>query len=139
MKEQFVQYEQFATYKIAMKLKEKGFREFCFTWYFEDTQDLYEGFVLSNHNELFGCTSAPLWQQVIDWLMEEHEIEIVISGITVYGVRKYSVCLYYKVDNVMTDHSLLLFNEENGDYAGYQTFTYQEARQTAIEYALTLI
>ena len=143
--------EQFVPYEIALKLKEKGFNETCLAYYNK----------LPNHKEfqLFGLNTpgqseytnrslwnkkdyacaAPLWQQVIDWFREKHQIEIVLSGITVYDIRQYHICLYYNVDGIMTDHAMLLFDEETREYTGYQTFTYPEARQTAIEHALTLI
>ena len=152
--------EQFVPYEIANILKEKGFDEPCF-----GTYNSFGDFIQSNseyplpknsdklHDDIWLkhiqthfpdhtpdmlCT-APLWQQVIDWLRDKHQIEIVLSGITVYDIRKYHICLYYNVDGIMTDHSMLLFDEETREYAGYQTFTYPEARQAAIEHALTLI
>ena len=141
--------EQFVPYEIAIKLKEKGFNEPCISKYEENYLCQDEGFDiclddtwLTNKklNRSIGkCIAAPLWQQVIDWFREKHQIEIVLSGITVYDIRKYHICLYYIVDGIMTDHAMLLFDEETREYAGYQTFTYPEARQAAIEHALTLI
>jgi hypothetical protein len=76
--------EQFVPYEIAIKLKEKAFNEPCLAYYNQ----------LTNHKEfhLFGLNtpgqseytntslwnkkahacSAPLWQQVIDWLRDKH-------------------------------------------------------------------
>lgn len=140
--------EQFVTYEITIKLKEKGFDEPCFGLYnIYETYGQY-GIInigdlhLTNVNRGFkgnNAIIAPLWQQVIDWFREKHQIEIVLSGITVYDIRQYHICLYYNVDGIMTDHAMLLFDEETREYTGYQTFTYPEARQTAIEHALTLI
>jgi hypothetical protein len=132
--------EQFVPCEIADALKAKGFSL--------PVLGLYNDIVgygeiglsfFSYKSSYYKKYGAILWQQVFDWLREKHQIEIVLSGITVYDIRKYHVCLYYNVDGIMTDHPMLLFNEETGEYTGYQTFTYQEARQAAIEHALTLI
>ena len=156
----------FVPYEIAIKLKEKRFVEPCIGWWYNPTGNDPDLFLVeygeaedNNSVELdseqedmkdvvnwkqiceerkHSC-SAPLWEQVIDWFRDKHQIEILLSGITVYGIRKYYICLYYNVDGIMTDHAMLLFDEETREYAGYQTFTYPEARQAAIEHALTLI
>ena len=68
--------EQFATYEISLSLKELGFDEDCFCYYAKPYPDeriefnyaaISYGFVKQNHSILQKC-SAPLWQQVIDWL-----------------------------------------------------------------------
>lgn len=72
--------DQFVTYEIALRLKEKGFAERCLSAYrnsdgeellmavglWESKQDTYDGFCL-----------APLWQQAIDWLIQEGFISII--------------------------------------------------------------
>lgn len=87
--------EQFVTYEIALKLKELGFNDECLACY---TPHLRNGiFELiskgssnekSAFNERFvkanavnGC-SAPLWQQVIDWVREKQNIYINVEPIT---------------------------------------------------------
>lgn len=70
---------QFVTYKIAKKLKELGFSEKCFAKYLRG-ELVYNGI----NNLTFGeplseIHLAPLWQQVIDWLREKHELHISIS------------------------------------------------------------
>lgn len=75
MEKQFVAYEQFATYKIAMKLKEKGFDEPCFGQFTSYHKKLLVGDLLdyTKINKELECL-APLWQQVIDWLEDHHNI-----------------------------------------------------------------
>ena len=87
--------EQFVTYEIALKLKELGFNDECLACY---TPHLGNGiFELiskgsSNEKSAFnqrfvkansvnGC-SAPLWQQVIDWVREKQNIYINVEPIT---------------------------------------------------------
>lgn len=62
--------------EIAIKLKENGFSEACLAWYNLDpilpspTFNLGEPF---NHE---WCLPIPLWEQVIDWLRNEHNLRI---------------------------------------------------------------
>ena len=73
--------EQFVTYEIALKLKELGFNETCFSM-FDNNGELYHGYqsygkvlfdnsIDENYNangiKIFKC-AAPLWQQVISFL-----------------------------------------------------------------------
>lgn len=77
--------EQFVPYELALKLKELGFDEYCIAFYAAGydplgndivslaplTSDATIGFK-GNKDTLL----APLWQQVIDWLREKHNIEV---------------------------------------------------------------
>lgn len=80
--------KQFVTYKIALALKELGFDEKCFGWYDNEGR-----FFFPSNNTLHTRNSkvegrsdniitAPLWQQVIDWLREEYNIYINVLPIT---------------------------------------------------------
>ena len=94
--------EQFVTYEIALKLKELGFNEKCLASYYTDDErnydkgDIYDcrrklsssidfdpfkeefdNFYI-NSNETY-YVSAPLWQQVIDWFREKHNMYIEIT------------------------------------------------------------
>jgi len=135
----------FADYEVSTLVKEKGFDKPCLAFYsnsklYFDYQKIAitVGFDKGVAIQL-NYVNAPLWDQIIEWLREVHNIEIVITGIPIYDIRKYWVCLYRMIDNIMTDDSLLLFDEKTDEYKGYQTFTYPEARRTAILHALTLI
>jgi hypothetical protein len=79
----------FVTYEIAKKLKELGFDRLCFTYFFAGTNDLYNGTVrMYNFNKGLE-TSAPLWQQAIDWFYDNHEILIV--QIPSYSMKVWEV------------------------------------------------
>jgi hypothetical protein len=60
----------FIPYELALKLKEKGFNEPCFGFYIQGVL----------HPKLPDSTTillhAPLYQQVIDWFREKHDIFI---------------------------------------------------------------
>jgi len=75
--------DKFVPYEIAKRLKELGFKEPCITyWYttkenrtpeimFRDA-DIKNGWINGE-----GCnTTAPIWQDVIDWLKINHKITV---------------------------------------------------------------
>jgi hypothetical protein len=76
--------KHFCTYEISLKLKELGFNENCFGyWRNEEVPcPLTIGKITTEFDfddEInypnFKCL-APLWQQVIYWLIEKHNIDI---------------------------------------------------------------
>ena len=70
--------EQFVTYEIALKLKELGFDEDCIGRFFMgifQQEFSPENYPYKEVNS-FHC---PLWQQVIDWLREKHNLCIEIQ------------------------------------------------------------
>ncbi len=77
----------FVSYEIAMQLKEQGFNDPCFAVYYANSKqfpielevrtnnDLNSKFIKAKADRL--CV-APLYQQVIDWFREKHNIQIEI-------------------------------------------------------------
>ena len=91
--------EDFVTFDIAKKLKEKGFIEDCIAYYHTDgellyNRDQYRGgdykSLLRSYNSLpknpIGCeqTDAPTISQVLKWLREEKDIDLVINPVFFY-------------------------------------------------------
>ena len=82
--------KEFVTYKIALKLKELGFDEPCFGFWNvsqinNSLQELKYGMCVfkNTSTELSKYPKnvlAPLWQQVIDWFREKHNIHISIPN-----------------------------------------------------------
>lgn len=81
----------FVTFEIAKKLKEKGFNEPCFGWYYASPTCQFDHTknIVFNHSELRGATyddlllpshgdniNAPTISQVLKWLREEKKIHI---------------------------------------------------------------
>ena len=123
--------KQFATYEIALKLKELGFDEECLAWYYLPANATNENdYILALDSETpenqVVYIKAPLWQQVIDWFREKHNLLISISRLNdnyVYG----------------------LFNIYRNCYVTSMTIgeireirTYNEAREQAILKAIEL-
>lgn len=135
--------ELFVPYELALKLKERGFDEPCLAFYNEKHLLLSFGEKLNvfwNSNKkihynrsiynLFNeskckktMCNAPLYQQVIDWFREKHDILIFVSA---YKKDKYIYQLYSYDDKELSDISEWIF-------------TYYEALTKAIEEALKLI
>ena len=101
--------EQFVSYSIALKLKELGFNEHCFGMYCQhgDLQNI--NLFTSNDPDNISKRSsfkliciAPLWQQVIDWFREEHNINLYLPK-SVYGGYVYVVDSKYS-DTIYKDY-----------------------------------
>lgn len=88
--------EDFVTFEIAKKLKEKGFKEQCLAYYTKDSDFYYNtsyGSDVENAFKSFNSRSnhicgkridAPIICQVLKWLREEKKIHIGIG----YSPRK---------------------------------------------------
>ena len=109
---------KFVDKQLALKLKEKGYDRPCFGWYhittppcaFEGRLNLNESYyrgetyhrLLKRHiNEYTtnpNLVNAPTIEQVLEWLREEKDIDIVIYPIdrnTIYmGGEKYILSIY---------------------------------------------
>ena len=139
--------EQFVDHEIAVLLKEKGYKEECMAYYeisIKAKKDVHDGFsgpfgwkkgevnfnkgyfenngLPDNSNEYWLLCGAPLWQQVIDWLRENHSIDIIIDPAG--RPKMYAVFVEDWLYENDTDRA---------------SFTYPEAREKAIKHALTLI
>lgn len=111
--------QQFVPYELALKLKEKDFDKPCMypfdKYFYMDTS--YVEFIDWNekYKNIDGFCSAPLWQQVIDWLREKHIAIVELPFTNRYGVA-------HKFKGA----------EESTFLGGY-------TKEKAIEHALTLI
>lgn len=117
----------FIPYELALIAKEKGFNESCFGGYylFENKPDLC---IYQDENEFSDSKEiiiqAPLYQQMINWFIEKHGIEV---GATIYNeLGEWRSSVYRIKDTVC----LFCWNYEKG---------YNEAIIKAIEEAFKLI
>lgn len=106
--------EQFVTYEIALKLKELGFDEEVLATYDTDKLDTKNDlkiFAFSVPNKgIFEegfkrgwCIKAPLWQQVIDWFRENHQI-LTNPLIEIKGVYSWVIAWPISSYEVETEH-----------------------------------
>jgi hypothetical protein len=73
MKKEFVPYQQ------SLQLKELGFDEPCFTWYWDDI-GMYSGLEFGNHNQNSNYVSAPLFQQAFRFFRENYGVKVISVG-----------------------------------------------------------
>jgi hypothetical protein len=69
---------EFVSYEIALKLKELGFDEPCFTYYYNISGNIRTGIEVHIHNawtyagtKKLATTLTPLYQQVFRWFREQ--------------------------------------------------------------------
>ena len=102
--------KEFVSYKIALKLKELGFDEPCFTYYYELTSNLrtHIGVDIGNawtysENKKLGFTLAPLYQQVFRWFREKYRLEGAIYRLNfkwasqVFNIETSTYCFKHEL------------------------------------------
>jgi hypothetical protein len=133
----------FIPYELAVIAKEKGFNEPCINYYSKINKQLsylingvvmlkVDDYNLNNH------TSAPLYQQIVDWLREKHKILITIELLRfAYDAEKDNIhepdnIFKYKIVKLDTWFSSYIENT-------HQDKDYYKALNKAIKQALDLI
>lgn len=118
----------FVPYETALELKEKGFDESCLGYYNWKKVFAFMTMGVSNSDAEQalpdGTVTAPIYQQVIDWFREKHNIDIFCQRDWVGGN-----CLGYCA-NIENDDGII----ETETYDNYY-----KALDKAIEEALKLI
>ena len=133
--------EDFVTYDLAVKLKEKGFKEKCYAYYFPKGSEL-----IFNHNPFSGgivedclysnnslpneCMAsdfvdAPQIHEVLKWLRNEKKL-FVEPSLFKYGYESYVQSTIFKEDKDYTD---------TWRVEGFHS-TYEQAILAGIEYVI---
>ena len=102
MEKEFISYEQ------ALILKELGFNEPCFGWWFVDEKMLF--IEKSKKSTSDNILQAPLKQQVLRWFREKYELHGYIEGI-------HPWCRYY-------------INSQDDRWEGHKYNTYEECENS---------
>ena len=127
----------FVPYKIALQLKEKGFNEDCLAYYqqklgAEVLRFIWEEDTNPFNNLLSDTITAPLYQQVIDWFRETHNLVINVYA----NASGYCFELH---DSAAKGGS----HRYDSDYTGPNESgcwdNFYEANQAAILYSLKII
>lgn len=127
--------EQFVTYEIAKQLKKLGFDERCFGLFNQIKElcypQLHYGEWKSFHDQedQKWITPAPLWQQVVDWLREEKDIQINIVWNKFYPNTPYE----FEVRPIWRDEPVRPYG------IGGMESTYYKSLERAIREALKMI
>jgi len=118
----------FVPYKIALELKEKGFNEPCLGFFKEEKFHTCFSFAYNQEEaeKFYKAISAPLYQQVMDWFREKHNIHLAVDF--EYLTNKYDVMFQEKTKGRWERYTRY-----------YASVTYNEALNKGIEEALKLI
>lgn len=127
--------KQFVTYEIAIKLEELGFNEKCLGSYCVTPKFDAGDFELGVSYSL----KAPLWQQAIDWLREEHKLHVsVLPFRNVEVGDEIVLCFYYTLTNL--DGNLSIFLNTDTLCASIENFDTPEiAREKGISEAIEIV
>ena len=120
--------EDYISFETAKLLKEKGFDEYCYGYYYTSKYMSY-GDIKQRNLELFPDSySAPTLQMVMKWLRELKRCIIVIipKWFTPYGCAKYAYSIWAD-DNLEIDGEV----DKDTEYD-----TYEETCEAAIKYCL---
>jgi hypothetical protein len=113
--------KEFVPYELAVKLKELGFDESCFGFYYDDGElKIKEG----NISRL-GYINAPTFSQAFRWFREKHNYDVVVSCSYNLG-KKY----YYRIETSPT----IGFQTYNGNYK-----TYEEAELACLDKLIEIV
>jgi hypothetical protein len=122
--------KEFVSYEIALKLKELGFKEQCFSFY-DIEKKLYasEGYYKIGYNVLNEEVIAPLYQQVFRWFREEHNWQSLIEATK--DQHNHELGFNYWIWNNVTgeEHHTMPKNKPSGDWCFK---TYEEAQKECI-------
>ena len=130
----------FVPYELAVKLKEKGFNEDCFGYYSGDNPygelpnklNIIKCKQQESIDDLAGRCLAPIYQQVVDWFREKHNLHI-------YPIRDGGWWLFRGADVSDEENKSPESNIEPLSSGGGELSDYYKQYQKAIEEALKLI
>lgn len=118
--------EDFVSYELAKKLKEKGFREKVNAYYGKH-ENIFDVHPALDMNDADYRASAPTISQVLEWLRKEKSIHVELSLWT--NGWYYEVwCFEYNENNKEYDTKI---KEQSMDYSSYE-----RAALAGIEYVL---
>ena len=133
--------EDFVTFEIAKKLKEKGFKEQCLAYYTKDSDFYYNtsyGSDVENAFKSFNSRpnhicgkriDAPIIYQVLKWLRDEKKLHIEFVG---------NACGYlYIVSDIPSEGGTDRYcSDYSGPNAGGTWDKYEDCALNAIQYVL---
>ena len=76
--------DDFVTFEIAKKLKEKGFSWICSHYYRTKSKDLFMIFPCEDWSNIEERVNAPTISEVLDWLRKVHNLHFEVVG-AAYG------------------------------------------------------
>jgi hypothetical protein len=131
MKNQFIPYEQ------ALALKELGFDEPCFAYYFTTNGENWEFAIKSEFDRIDDAMIigpnfkiiAPLYQQAFRWFREKHELYSYIEPVNVVGAAS----------PIKHDYVILENNEEEVFYTNMPYHSHEEAELACLKKLIEIV
>ena len=114
--------EDYVSFETAKLLKEKGFDECCYGYYYEPNHLSHSTFDITNSELESESYSAPTLQLAMKWLREMHGLFIGIDYANIAGLG-------------FTYQATILPNGEDYSYCLHKK-SYEEACEAAIKYCL---
>lgn len=116
--------QDFVSYELAVKLKEKGFNDNCHAYYepLKHCLNFSRVFKTNSLAENYKCVTAPTISQVLKWLREEKKIHICIN---IYDDGWFfDVSSFYKADTGVYEIKLpYMSSNVTPDYDSYEQAT----------------
>ena len=123
--------EDFVTYELAVKLKEKGFNEPCYGYYHTNKGD--ESIELCGNGDAdflnsinFHRVAAPTISQVLKWLIEEQNMFVCIDFFLHNGGSQ--IWWTVRIEDMKDETAYCLLGEQHSSY--------EQAALAGIEYVL---
>ena len=121
--------KEFVPYELALKLKELGFNEKCFSYY---NTNLGKRLFINS-----GDIKAPLWQQAFDWLDKEFGLFVSFDKIDNTRNFYYDFMIIDSKNRDYNDEDLIDSASRILDKGKYNT--YEEARLGCLKKLIELI
>lgn len=86
----------FVTYQLALLAKQKGFDESCLAYYGNEEKLFITAGAILKYRPLL---KAPLYQQLIDWFLEKHDIWVEILLFDRGFLEKNKFCFQWRIYN----------------------------------------
>jgi hypothetical protein len=140
--------DEFCSFEIAKELKDLGFNEMVIATYDEDQEFDLQNFEQNYETFPNHIIGVPLYQQIIEWFREKHDIHIAVTSYTnqarIGDKILFEVLIGNKENNfdAFIDNSVkrLKIARENRTFSDYMLYDlYNEARKFAILKAIELI
>jgi hypothetical protein len=126
--------KEFVPYQQSLELKELGFDEPCFTWYWDDI-GMYNGLEFGNHNKKLNIVSAPTFSQAFRWFREVHSLYHNVE--TYFNERDEKIYIWNTFANFREkiDFQLKLLSDEFLQNEN----SYEEAELTCLKKLIELV
>jgi hypothetical protein len=128
-KQQTEMNKEFIPYELALELKQLGFTEPCFTWYWDDMELYNNGFGYGNYNKNPNLISAPTYSQAFRWFRERYKLHGCID------LKSCTLAHWFvRVDDIIENDYLYHSEDENLKFE-----TYEEAELECLKELIRIV